>query len=253
MPANDGEVPRVAGRTDAGAGRGPLGAALRDVRARIARACERVGRDDEEVGLIAISKTFPAARVAALAAEGHALFGENRVQEALAKQDDLAREHPAAAGIRWHLVGALQRNKARHVVGRFERLHGVDSIALVDEIDKRAGRIERPQAILVQVNQAGESSKAGVAPEAARAVVEHAGRARFVDCRGLTTIPPRAERPEETRRWFRELRELRDRVAEATGFGLPELSMGMSGDFEVAVEEGATWVRVGRALFGERA
>ena len=219
---------------------------LRAVRERIELACRRAGRDSAEVGLIAVSKTFPAARVHDALTAGQRVFGENRVQEALGKIDDVAQGE-------WHLIGPLQRNKARHAVGRFHRIHTLDNETLAAELDKRARAADLTQAVLIQVNEAGEESKAGVAPADLDRLVERVLALDALDLRGLMTIPPRAETPEDNRRWFAGLRELRNRCASGFGRDLPELSMGMTGDFEVAVEEGATWIRVGRALFGERA
>lgn len=219
---------------------------LERVHRRIDEASARVGRDSSSVTLIAVSKTFPASRVRELMAAGHDLFGENRVQEALTKIPEVG---PPA---RWHLIGHLQRNKARHAVGRFELIHSVDGPDLAVELDKRAAIAGIVQPVLVQINQAGEESKSGIAPEAAGEFVEKLFSLCNLDLRGLMTIPPWGTHPEESRRWFSELRELRDRISHSTGRNLPELSMGMTDDFEVAVEEGATLIRVGRAIFGER-
>jgi len=221
-------------------------AALDRVRSRIADACVRVGRDPRAVTLVAVSKTFPAEAVDELLAAGQRVFGENRVQEALAKMDVVG------AGARWHLVGSLQRNKARHAVGRFELIHSVDSAALAVEIDRRASAAGIVQAVLVQVNQASEGTKSGVAPADLAALLDAVLALPAIEVRGLMSIPPPVERAEDARGWFAGLRALRDREAVRTGAPLAELSMGMSDDFEVAVEEGATLVRVGRALFGER-
>ncbi len=218
---------------------------LATVQDRIARACERAGRDPAEVRLIAVSKTFDAERVREALAAGQRVFGENRVQEALAKLEQID-------GAEWHLIGSLQRNKARHVAGRFHRIHAVDSEALARELDKRSRAAGLRQAVLIQVNQAGEATKAGVSAEELQPLAERVLEPDALELRGLMAIPPPADRPEDNRRWFAGLRELRDRCAAATGRELPELSMGMTGDFEVAIEEGACWIRVGRALFGER-
>lgn len=223
-----------------------LRTALATVRRRIEAACDRAERDPAAVRLVAVSKTFPAARVRALVDCGHTLFGENRVQEALSKIEAVG------PGATWHLVGHLQRNKARHAVGRFELIHGVDDEKLARELDRRAEAAAVRQGVLLQVNLSSESSKAGLTPEALPALVETVAGLAHLDLRGLMTIPPPPERPEDSRRWFVALRELRDRLADLPGRPLPELSMGMTDDFEVAVEEGATLVRVGRAIFGER-
>lgn len=214
------------------------------VRDRIVRACEAAGRDPGGVSLCAVSKTVPAAVVREAVAAGQELFGENRVQEAAAKMGEVP-------GARWHLVGHLQKNKARHAVGAFELIHSLDSIDLAREIDKRAAAAGIVQAVLVQANLSDEESKSGATAEGALELIEGARALPHLDVRGLMTIPPPVDDPEESRPWFRALRELRDRAA-VEGSRLPELSMGMTDDFEVAVEEGATLVRVGRALFGER-
>ena len=221
-------------------------AALEDVRRRIASACSRAGRDPGSVALVAVSKTFPADRVGELLACGHDLFGENRVQEALEK---IPRVGP---GARWHLVGHLQSNKARHAVGTFELIHSVDGLDLARELSRRAAARGTVQPVLVQVNLSREATKSGAGEDAALPLLEAAAALPGLEVRGLMTIPPPVEDPEASRPWFALLRDLRDRVEAHLGLELPELSMGMSDDFEVAVEEGATIVRIGRALFGER-
>jgi len=220
--------------------------ALAAVRKRIDDACRRAGRDPESARLVAVSKTFPAQRVQELLACGHRCFGENRVQEALAKIETVG------PGPVWHLIGKLQRNKARHAVGVFDLIHGVDEIKLATELDRRAAASGRSQAILVQLNLSGETTKSGVAEDVLWPLFDAIAGLKNLDLRGLMTIPPPVERAEDARRWFSRLRELRDEASRRTGLGLPELSMGMTDDFEVAVEEGATLVRVGRAIFGER-
>jgi pyridoxal phosphate enzyme (YggS family) len=220
--------------------------ALDHVRRRIAAACERSGRAPESVALVAISKTVPAERVREMLDCGHDLFGENRVQEALAKIPEVG------AGARWHLVGHLQRNKARHSVGVFELIHSVDGLDLARELDRRAAAAGVTQAVLVQVNLSREATKHGIERDRIDPLIDGILELGHLDARGLMTIPPWPEDPEESRPWYVAVRELRDRIAERTGRALPELSMGMTDDFEVAVEEGATLVRVGRALFGER-
>jgi pyridoxal phosphate enzyme (YggS family) len=220
--------------------------ALRTVRERIERACGRAGRNPETVRLVAVSKTFPARSVRELLDAGQTLFGENRVQEAL---DKIAEVGPGAA---WHLVGALQRNKARHVVGVFELLHGVDNLKLAVELDRRAAAADLQQSILIQLNLAGEATKSGVSEGELGPLLDEIAGMAHLDLRGLMTIPPPVDDPDGSRGHFARLRELRDEAAERIGRPLPELSMGMTDDFEVAVEEGATLVRVGRAIFGER-
>ncbi len=218
--------------------------ALEDVRLRIAGACARSSRNPGAVALVAVSKTFPADRVRDLLSCGHDLFGENRVQEALLK---IPRVGP---GARWHLVGHLQRNKARHAVGAFELIHSVDDLDLAREMDRRAAALGIVQPVLVQVNLSREATKSGADEEAALPLLEATAGLADLALRGLMTIPPPCEHPEESRPWFARLRDLRDRAEARLGLKLPDLSMGMSDDFEVAVEEGATLVRVGRALFG---
>jgi pyridoxal phosphate enzyme (YggS family) len=220
--------------------------ALAEVQARISAACSRAGRDPSQVTLVAVSKTMPALRVSEMLQAGQRVFGENRVQEALAKMSEVG---PPA---RWHLVGHLQRNKARHAVGAFELIHSVDDLDLAREIDRRAAAAGIVQAVLVEVNVAGEGTKHGVAPEALAALLEGMAGLPALDLQGLMAIPPPVEDPARARPWFASLAKLREEAARRLGAALPHLSMGMSDDFEVAVEEGATLVRVGRALFGER-
>jgi pyridoxal phosphate enzyme (YggS family) len=223
-----------------------IASALEEVRGRIETACGRAGRPVTEVRLVAVSKTVAVERIRQLLDCGHDLLGENRVQEALQKIPVLG------SAARWHLVGHLQRNKARHAVGAFELLHGVDSERLAAEIDRRAARAGIRQAVLLQVNLAGEETKSGVDETGLPALLEAVAGLPNLELRGLMTIPPPADDPEKSRGWYSRLRELRERSAARVGLPLPELSMGMTDDFEVAVEEGATLVRVGRAIFGER-
>lgn len=221
-------------------------AAYLRVRERIDEACSRAGRSPDEVRLVAVSKTFPAERIRELLECGHDLFGESRVQEALVKIPLVG------PGARWHMIGHLQRNKARHVVGTFELIHGVDSLELAREIDRRAAARGLVQPVLLQLNLAAEQTKAGLAEAELAPVLDAVAALPALDLRGLMTIPPPAPVAEDSRRWFARLRECRDACAGRLGRPLPELSMGMTDDFEVAAEEGATLVRVGRAIFGER-
>lgn len=211
------------------------------VRARIAHAAEQAGRDAGEITLVGISKTHPAASVRAAFDAGLRDFGENRVQEASAKIDELR-----AANVlpRWHLVGHLQRNKVAAAVDRFDILHSIDSIRVAEAINERAAI---PVRVLIEVNIGGEASKLGVAPIEASALAANIAKMRQLDLVGLMTVAPRVDDPEDVRPVFRRLRELRDAI------GLRELSMGMTDDFDVAVSEGSTLVRVGRAIFGDRA
>jgi hypothetical protein len=207
----------------------------------MAAACERSGRSRRDITLVGISKTHPAGAVAEAYAAGLHDFGENRIQEAAAKIIALR-----AQGVtpRWHLVGHLQRNKVPAALDLFDILHSVDSEQLAVALDVRAGH---PVKVLVEVNVAGEETKHGLAPAEVPGFVRNLGRFPNIDVLGLMTVAPYVDDPEDVRGVFRELRKLRDAL------GLRELSMGMSGDFEVAIEEGSTLVRVGRAIFGPRA
>jgi hypothetical protein len=218
-----------------------VAANLRVVRGRIAAACERAGRSPRDVTLIGVSKTHHASVVAEAYRAGLRDFGENRIQEAAAKIIQLR-----AQGVtpRWHLVGHLQRNKARAALDLFDILHSVDSEELGRALDARASRRVK---VLVEVNVAAEETKHGVSVSDAPTLVRLLQGLPNIDVAGLMTVAPQADDPEEVRGVFRELRKLRDAL------GLRELSMGMTGDFEVAIEEGSTLVRVGRAIFGARA
>ena len=223
----------------------------REVRARVDAACRAAGREPGEVTLIAVSKTHPASAVREAAAAGATDFGENYAQELAAKRGELAPEMepgglaPTGGVIRWHFIGRLQRNKAKLVAGHVALVHAVDSLDLAAELGKRAAGV---QPVLLAVNVAGETTKGGVseadAPALARAVATTAN----VRLDGLMTMPPPGDDP---RRYFDALRALRDRLAADLG-PLPVLSMGMSGDFEAAIACGATHVRIGTAIFGER-
>lgn len=210
------------------------------VRERIARAAERAGRRAEDVLLVGVSKTVDVARIRAAVAAGLPALGENRVQETRVKVAELGRPVP------WHLVGHLQTNKVREALDLFDVVHSVDRIDLARELDRRARARSKTIDALVQVNVAAEPTKSGWPPEAIETAVEAVAALSGVRLRGLMTIPPVVERAEDARGWFRTLRKLAER------HGLTELSMGMSADFEVAVEEGATMVRVGTAIFGPR-
>lgn len=219
---------------------------LEKVRARIAAACARAGRSPEEVTLVAVSKTFPAPDVREAWDAGQEVFGESRVQEAEAKIPLL----PGA--LRWHLIGHLQRNKVRRALPLFELIQSVDSVELAQAIDRIAAELGLFPRVLLEVNVAGEASKFGFSPESLEREIDALLELPRVQVEGLMTIAPFAEDPELARPHFRALRELRDRLASRCGVPLETLSMGMSGDFEVAVEEGATIVRVGSAIFGGR-
>lgn len=212
----------------------------------IAAACDRAGRDRTEVSLVAVSKTFPAERVRQVMDCGQLLFGENRVQEAIAKIPEVG------AGARWHMIGHLQRNKARHAIGLFELIHSVDGLKLAGELDRRAESAGLRQPILVEVNLARETSKSGADEADLWPLLDGILPLAHLELRGLMTIPPHVAQAEEARPWFVRLRDLAEQARRRTGLPLPELSMGMTDDYEVAVEEGATLVRVGRAIFGPR-
>jgi pyridoxal phosphate enzyme (YggS family) len=224
----------------------PLERRLRDVRDRIAAACARAGRDPSTVRLVAVSKTIPADTVREAVAAGQTIFGENRVQEALAKMPEVGA--PAL----WHLVGHLQRNKAKHAVGAFALIHSIDDVELARELDRRSAAAGIVQAVLVQANLAEEATKSGVSDAGVIPLLEVAASLPNLDLRGLMIVPPLVADPGESRPWFARLRALRDLGSSRIGRPLSELSMGMTDDFEVAIEEGATLVRVGRAIFGER-
>jgi len=217
-----------------------IGASLEGVRERIARAAERAGRRADAVQLIGVSKTVEVARIREALAAGLSALGENRVQEARPKIAELGR------AVAWHLVGHLQTNKAKDAVELFDAIHSVDRVELGRELDRRARARGRVVEALAQVNLGGEAQKGGVAPDDLGALLEALAELGHLRVRGLMAIPPEAADPEDTRPWFAALRKLGER------HGLPDLSMGMSADFEVAIEEGATMVRVGTAIFGPR-
>ena len=222
-----------------------IGERLHEVRGRIERAAERAGRDASEVVLVTVAKTFPLDVVAAAIEAGATDIGENRAQE--------LRDKMAVLGdrARWHFLGPLQSNKVRNVAGRVDLIHSVDRFGLGEAIARRASSVGTTQDVLVEVNLAGEASKAGVEPARAAALAEEIDALEGIAVRGLMAIPPATNDPNEARGYFRDLAGLRDdivaRVPSATG-----LSMGMTRDFETAIEEGATWVRVGEAIFGPR-
>jgi PLP dependent protein len=224
----------------------PVAQNLKEVRAAIAAACHKVGRDPGSVRLVAVSKTVDLERIRAAMDAGQNLFGENYLQEARDKIAALDRQ------VSWHLVGSLQSNKAGGAVALFDLIHAVDRLRLAGALDTAAARQGKVQDVLIQVNQGGEATKSGVEPAAAPELLQEVARLPHLRVLGLMTMPPWFPDPETARPYFRALRELRDRLQGLTGLPLPELSMGMSGDFAVAVEEGATLVRVGTAIFGSR-
>lgn len=226
-----------------------IAANLADVRRRLAQAATRAGRTPSDIRLVAVSKTFPVSDVLAAYAAGQRIFGENRVQEALQKID-ASSDTP----IEWHLIGHLQSNKARRAASAFACIHSIDSAELLRRVDGAAAESGHAPEVLVQVDIAGEPTKHGSPADALRTIFEVAATCQAVKVVGLMVLPPFLPNPEDTRPYFRQLRGIRDELASR---GVPasmlrELSMGMSHDFEVAIEEGATLVRVGTAIFGGR-
>jgi pyridoxal phosphate enzyme (YggS family) len=224
-------------------------ARLEEVRARMARAAGRAGRDSGSIRLVAVSKTFGAETVRLAASFGQIDFGENKVQEAIQKMPPLGDLR-----LTWHLVGHLQTNKVRKAAAHFDVVHSIDSAELVGKLDRAALDEGRRLSFLAQVDLAGEVGKHGAREAALPSIFEAAAACRAIQASGLMLLPPAAENPEDARPWFRELRAVRDRLT-ARGVDpsmLRELSMGMSHDFEIAIEEGATLIRVGTAIFGSR-
>lgn len=219
---------------------------LAGIRERMAAACARVGRDPGGVTLLAVSKGMPPEVIAEAAAAGLTLFGENKVQEARTKI------LLCPGRLRWHFIGHLQSNKCRDAVACFEMIEGVDSVALAEELQKWADKSARTLPVLLEVNLAGESTKFGFKPDAVLDALGPINVLPRLEIHGLMTIAPWAQDPEKVRPIFRKLRELKEACEQRLGAPLPHLSMGMSGDFEVAIEEGATLVRIGTALFGPR-
>jgi hypothetical protein len=223
----------------------PFEVRLRHIGDRIDAACARAGRDPADVRLVAVSKTFPPEAIDEALRAGVSILGENRVQEALAKA-------PLCGAAEWHMIGRLQSNKVRNALALFSAIHSVDSVRLLEDIARIQEETgDRPE-LLLEVNVAGESSKIGFTPKTARDAVRMAASLGGLRLTGLMTVPPWVPDPEMSRVHFRALRELRDSLQSEFGIFLPNLSMGMSADFEVAVEEGATFVRIGTALFGKR-
>jgi len=219
---------------------------LKAIQQRMAAACARAGRDPATVTLLAVTKGQPPEAVAEAAKLGLTLFGESKVQEAKAKI-------PLCPGrLRWQLIGHLQTNKCREAVELFEMIQSVDSLHLAQEINKRAEQAARTMPILLEVNAAGEASKFGYSPERLLSEFSQINALPRLEIHGLMSVPPWTPDPEKVRPLFRQLRALKDQCERLLGAPLPHLSMGMTGDFEVAIEEGATMVRIGTALFGER-
>jgi hypothetical protein len=221
---------------------------LEMIRARIAAAARAAGREPSTVRLVAVSKTHPAALVDEAARAGQQLFGENYVQEFTAKAAEVAMP------VEWHFIGHLQSNKVRQIAGKISLVHSVDRLSLAEEIDRQWGKLGQACPVLIEVNVAGEATKSGTTAAAALELVRSVAALPHVRIVGLMTMPPFFDDPEAARPYFRELRALAAAIEREAipGVVMRELSMGMSGDFEVAIEEGATLVRVGTAIFGER-
>jgi len=226
-----------------------IAARLTALTCRIRTAAAAAGRSAGEIRLVAASKTFPPPAIREAVAAGVSDIGENYIQEARDKYAALQ-----GTPVRWHFIGHLQTNKAKYAVRMFDLIHTVDSYRLAFELDRCAQKINKVQAILIQVNLAGEASKSGVTPEDALPLISRAAALEHIAVKGLMTLPPYFNAPEKVRPFFAALRQLRDRIAaeQLETTGLQELSMGMTGDFEAAVAEGATLVRIGTAIFGER-
>jgi pyridoxal phosphate enzyme (YggS family) len=223
-----------------------LEANVKAVRQRIEAACARAGREPASVTLVSVTKGQSPEIVCAAAALGLGLFGENKVQEAKVKI-------PSCPGrVRWHMIGHLQTNKCRDAVGLFEMMQSVDSLYLAEELNKRAEQAAKTLPVLLEVNAVGEASKFGYRPDQLLADLGRINALPRLELHGLMTVPPWVADPENARPVFRRMRELKARCEQILGAPLPHLSMGMTGDFEVAIEEGATMVRIGTALFGER-
>ena len=215
----------------------------------ISAAAQRSGRSPDQVRLVVVGKTHPSETIKAAIDGGAAIIGENYIQEARTKFDDLIH-----SPVQWHYIGHLQSNKAKYAVRMFDLIHTVDSIKLAAELDKQAHKAGKIQDILIQVNVSGETTKSGIAEMAAENLLREIGKLNHIRVKGLMTMPPFFDDPERARPFFSSLRRLRDRLKarEIPGIEMSELSMGMTGDFEAAIEEGATLVRIGTYIFGER-
>jgi hypothetical protein len=223
---------------------------IKNVYRKISSAAIRSGRNPFDVTLVAVTKTVDAGRIKEAVSLGLRVFGENRVQEAQ-KKIEQCKEECADCQVEWHMIGHLQKNKAKIAVRLFDLIHSIDSIGLAEEVNTCASKENKVQKVLIEVKLAEEETKQGVAKENLMGLIRAATTMKNLKLTGLMTIPPFFEDPEMARPFFRELRELRDN-AEKNGYALPELSMGMTNDFEVAILEGATMVRIGTGIFGER-
>jgi hypothetical protein len=221
---------------------------INTIKQRIASAAARCGRDPDSIKLLAVTKTIPTEYIIKAIDAGITIFGENYVQE--------AKDKIAAIGsrARWHMIGHLQANKAKYVVTLFDYVHSVDRLELAQELDRRAGLINRKLNVLIEVNVSGEESKSGIPADYAPALIKQIAGLENLTVRGLMTMSPYSNNPENARPYFSALRNLSDNISrqQISGIQMEELSMGMTDDFEVAIEEGATIVRIGRAIFGER-
>lgn len=217
---------------------------------KLEKACLKYGRNPSGARLVAVSKFHPAGAVAAIARVGQVDFGENYVQEALEKIDSLSGNFP---DLRWHMIGHVQSRKASLVAGAFALIHTLDSVKLADGLERRLNALGKKQPVLMEVNIANEPQKSGIPPDGLEALGVHAlENCPHLELRGLMCLPPVFDSGDAARPFFEHLRELRDRLAPALGIQLPELSMGMSGDFAAAIAEGATIVRIGTDIFGPR-
>jgi len=219
---------------------------LASIRSRIASSCREAGRSVAEVGLVAVTKTFPASCVREAYDQGQRIFGESRLQEALPKIDVLPGD------IQWHYIGRVQRNKLRKILLVFDVVHGIDSVVLAESADRIGAELGLFPKVFIQVNLAGEETKGGFDPTALEEAMPGLLALPRLEIQGLMAIPPPVNTVEEARGWFAKLRSLRDRIEQCHHVCLPGLSMGMSDDFEAAIAEGATLVRVGSAIFGSR-
>jgi pyridoxal phosphate enzyme (YggS family) len=219
---------------------------LNSIQQRIRTACDRCDREPNSITLLAVSKTHPPETIQAASELGLLVFGENKVQEAKAKIPNCPGK------LRWHFIGHLQSNKCRDAVELFSMIQSVDSLGIAQEINKRAGQVAKTMPVLLEVNVAGEASKFGYKPELMLAELNELNKLSRLEIHGLMAIPPFSPVAETSRPYFRALRELKERAEAVLGAPLPVLSMGMSDDFEIAIEEGSTMVRVGTALFGRR-
>jgi len=221
---------------------------LASIQERISKAALRAGRDPAAIRLVAVSKTVSAENIQQAIAAGVTILGENYVQEA---RNKIAR---VGSQVAWHFIGHLQSNKAKYAVDLFSMIHSVDRLSLAEALDKEANKQGKILPILIQVNISGEESKSGIDPQGTLQLLERIAGLQHLSVQGLMTMPPWFEDPEDARPYFIALRKLREELAskKIPGLSLQELSMGMSGDFEVAIEEGATLVRIGTAIFGPR-